>query len=238
MTLPDNRKQGDIYMDLVFRSMLIVCISMIFDIFLSSSSLNATETQEQSLRPHRCVLDETRRRYKLYSPIGDHQLEGERPLVLVIHGGGSTDRGMIKLTKTCWNELADRYGFYVAYPNAAFKRTWDFGEGKISDQLKNRVDDLAYFDNVIDDVSSRVRIDQRRVFATGISRGGQASYYLACNLSERIRAVVPVAMGLPAFMVDECETGTPVAIAIMNGTADPQVPYNGGEIFIDHFRYV
>jgi len=38
------------------------------------------------------------------------------------------------------------------------------------------------------------------------------------------------ALSLPEFMVDDCETGPPVGIAIMNGTADPQVPYEGGWI--------
>jgi len=48
MTLRDNRKHGDICMDLVFQSMIIVCISMIFDIFLSSSALNAAATQVET----------------------------------------------------------------------------------------------------------------------------------------------------------------------------------------------
>jgi len=219
-------------MDLILRFTAIAIHTIILGIVISFASLGVAEAQEQTLRTHRFTQDEHQRRYQFYTPKGANRLESDRPLVLVIHGGGSTDLGMIKLTKKRWHNLADRNGFYVAYPNAAFKKTWDFGEGRISERLRKRVDDLAYFERVIDDVSSRVRIDQNRVFATGISRGGQASYYLACNLSERIRAVVPVAMGLPTFMVDECETGSPVAIAIINGTADPQVPFDGGEIMV------
>jgi len=151
--------------------------------------------------------------------------------VLVIHGGGSTDRGMIKLDRERWKTLADEHGFFVAYPNAVNK-LWDFGEGNISNNLKKRVNDLAYFRRVINDISRRKQIDQTRIFATGISRGGQSSYYLACNMPERIRAVMPVAMSLPEFMQDDCVQGPPVGIAIMNGTADPQVPYEGGWITV------
>jgi len=136
---------------------------------------------------------------------------------------------MMKLDKMRWNELADEYGFYVVYPNAVDK-LWDFGEGLTSADLDHRVDDLAYFTRVLDDVSERKNIDLRRVFATGISRGGQSSYYLACNIPERIRAIMPVAMSLPQFMEDDCRSGPPVGIAVMNGTADPQVPYEGGWI--------
>lgn len=191
----------------------------------------SAEAQSSKLRTHHFEQDDYRRRYKLYSPKDAEQLNGPRPLVLVIHGGAGTDRGMLKLTKSRWNTLADQHGFYVAYPNA-IDRTWDFGEGKTSSELDNRVDDLAYFRKVLDDVSRRAPIDQRRIFATGISRGGQSSYFLACNMQDRIRAVMPVAMSLPKFMQDECVQGPPVGIAIMNGTADPQVPYNGGWITV------
>jgi len=195
------------------------------------AAAQSAEAQSGKLRTHRFKQDDYRRRYKLYSPAKAWQFEGPRPLVLVIHGGGGSDRGAVKLAKARWNQLADAHGFYVAYPNA-IDRLWDFGEGNTSDELDRRVDDLAYFGRVIDDVSARTEIDQRRIFATGISRGGQSSYYLACNMPERIRAVMPIAMALPDFMVDECQSGPPVGIAIMNGTADPQVPYNGGWITV------
>lgn len=138
---------------------------------------------------------------------------------------------MLKLTKRRFNQLADQHGFYVAYPNAVDK-LWDFGRGKTSMKFKNRVDDLAYFKQVIDTVSTRRNIDRNRIFATGISRGGQASYFLACNIPNQIRAVMPVAMGLPQHLQEECRTGPAVAIAMMNGKADPQVPYDGGQITV------
>lgn len=184
-----------------------------------------------ALKTYRFVQEGDRRRYKLYSPANVNQFNTPRPLVLVIHGGGSTDRGMMKLDKERWKTLADQHGFFVAYPNAIDK-LWDFGEGNISNNLKKRVNDLAYFQRVIDDVSQHKQIDQSRIFATGISRGGQSSFYLACNMPERIRAIMSVAMSLPKFMQDDCAEGPPVGVAIMNGTADPQVPYQGGWITV------
>ena len=181
------------------------------------------------LTTHRFKQGDYRRRYKLYTPSNAKQLRGPRPLVLVIHGGGSSDRGMIKLDKGRWKELADEHGFYVVYPNAVNK-LWDFGEGLTSEVLEYRVDDLAYFRRVMDDVSKLKRIDQTRIFATGISRGGQSSYYLACTMPERIRAIMPVAMSVPEFMEDDCMSGPAVGVAIVNGTTDPQVPYEGGWI--------
>lgn len=183
------------------------------------------------IRNYRFKQDDYRRRYKLYTPANITAKDGPRPLVMVIHGGGSTDNGMIKLDHKRWQTLADEHGFYVVYPNAV-DRLWDFGEGLTSGNLDNRVDDLVYFKRVIDGVSARKNIDQTRIFATGISRGGQASYYLACNMPERIRAIAPITMPLPEFMEDECRAGPPVGVAIINGTADPLVPYDGGWITV------
>ncbi len=215
----------------ILRVLLIIagCSS-----FAWGASLAQAQSQRDtagSLSTHRFKQDNYRRRYKLYTPANARRRAGKMPLVLVIHGGGSNDRGMLKLDKGRWNALADQHGFYVVYPNAVDK-LWDFGEGATSENLDHRVDDLAYFNRVLDDVSKRKNIDQQRIFATGISRGGQSSYFLACNLPGRIRAIMPVAMSLPEFMENECVTGPPVGVAIVNGTADPQVPYNGGWITV------
>lgn len=198
---------------------------------LAQGSSGPSAKPNGTLKTHRFILEGNQRRYKLYSPANINPFNGPRPLVLVIHGGGSTDRGMIKLDRERWKTLAEEHRFFVAYPNAIDK-LWDFGEGNTSNNLKRRVNDLEYFQWVIDDISRRNQIDQRRIFATGISRGGQSSFYLACNMPDRIRAVMPVAMSLPGFMQDECVEGPPVGIAIMNGTADPQVPYEGGWITV------
>lgn len=189
------------------------------------------ETHKPGLKEYRFRMDGMTRRYLLYTPRGADEFRGHRPMVLVMHGGGGTHRGMVRLTKSRWNRLADEEGFFVVYPHAIEKH-WDFGEGMTSQQRRRRVDDLAYFRHVIDDVSERVPVDRASIFATGISRGGQASYFLACHLPDTIRAIAPVAMPLPTFMEDECADGPAVAVAVFNGTQDPQVPYGGGPITV------
>ena len=169
------------------------------------------------------------RSYLVHTPANASALTGKRPLVLVIHGGGGTARGMLRLTRGRFDELADRYGFYVVYPEA-IDRYWDFGEGRTSADLDHRRNDLAYFSQVIARMKAAYPIDKTRIFATGISRGGQASYFLGCKLPGQIRAIAPVAMPLPTFLQDDCRRGLPLPLALFNGTADPLVPYDGGII--------
>lgn len=189
------------------------------------------QAQRWGLVEHQFELDGHDRSYLVYSPFGASLLEGPRPLVIALHGGGGRHRAMITISAARWNRLADEHGFYVVYPNAVSGH-WDFGEGRTSNELPVRIDDLAYFERVLDEVAATHPIDQSRMFATGHSRGGIASFYLACELPNRVRAIAPVSMSLPRYFEDDCRDGPPVGLALINGTADPQVPYDGGWITV------
>ena len=187
------------------------------------------------MQERRFQLDGLNRSYLLYIPVsaGDGEM---RPLVLVLHGGGGTARGLPRLTNRRWNALAEQFGFYLVYPNA-HDRFWDFGEGRISERLEQRVDDGAYFRTLLDELQSGLAIDRDRVFATGISRGGQASYFLACRFPGQFRAIAPVVMPLPDYLEDDCRReDPPVGLALFNGTEDPLVPYDGGWITFGNDR--
>lgn len=212
---------------MIFRWLAVFCLT-VFGLTGGDASLRAQQGQLQTLA---FMQDGLQREFLLYRPTGAAVANGPRPLVLVIHGGAGTARGMVRLTKRRWNTLANQHGFYVVYPEGNDK-IWDFGEGRVSSRLTQKVDDLTYFRNVIAATSATINIDSSRVFATGLSRGAQASFFLACNLPQQIRAVMPVATNLPEYMVNECQSGPPVGMALVTGTADPQVPYNGGTITV------
>lgn len=169
------------------------------------------------------------RSYLLYTP--DRPAVGPRPLVLVLHGGGGSAREVRVSTRRGFERLAERDGFSVVYPDA-IGRIWDTGRGEISVRLAPRRDDLGFLKAVIESVSAAVPVDRQRVFATGISRGGQASYMLACETSGLIRAIAPVAMTLPEAQVAACPNRGPVGFLLIMGTDDPIVPYAGGRIEI------
>ncbi|SPH23708.1 hypothetical protein DEA8626_02774 [Defluviimonas aquaemixtae] len=181
------------------------------------------------LTRHRFEQDGIARQFFVYTPdrAGRHE---PMPVVLMLHGGGGSARQMLRSPGRRMNDLAETEGFIAVYPDAV-GRSWDFGEGKVSEGRRApRVDDLAYFRRVIDHITASPRADGNRVYATGISRGGQASFFLACKLPDRIHAIAPVAMSLPAFLADDCRSIPATPIALIHGTDDPLVPYEGGQI--------
>jgi len=194
--------------------------------FSAEVTVDDGELSSRSLR-----VGERERTYLLYTPAKASQNTELWPLVLVFHGGGGTANGIAREAGRSLHKLADRDGFFVAYPNAVDKM-WDLDAGVISESLEVRIDDRRFFGELIDELINSLPIDQRRIFATGISRGGQASYFIACAHTDRIRAIAPIAMPMPIHTLEECAEAPGTGIAILNGTDDPIVPYDGGLIKI------
>ena len=83
-----------------------------------------------------------------------------------------------------------------------------------------------------------VKVDPKRVYATGMSNGGMMCYLLAAELSDRIAAVAPVA---GTMVIDKADPKRPVPLIHFHGTADTFVTFNGpgkGTPKFIHFKSV
>jgi polyhydroxybutyrate depolymerase len=212
----------------MIRMLIITAWSLLFAVPATGATAGEAAAAGKLSR-HSITAGDVERSYLFYTPASPAGGAGPRPLVLVFHGGGGTARGIAREVGPSLHAIADRAGFFVAYPDA-INKTWDFGAGEVSESLEVRVDDRSFFAELFDELTGEHAIDQRRIFATGISRGGQASYFVACVFPGRIRAIAPVAMPMPVFMRDLCRQGHGTGVAIFNGTEDPLVPYDGGQI--------
>ena len=206
---------------------------MLFVLLLSSSitAYKSTQAQERSTLRRQVfsgefsgnLLDQGRlRTYYLHIP-KSYKPDRPMPLVLVFHGSGGSGRSIA--TATRFNDLADKKGFIVVYPNG-IDHHWSDGRGVFSQQ----VDDVSFVSALIAHVRQLRNIDSRRIYATGFSNGGMLTQALACELSDRIAGFVSVAGTLPANLAPSCQPETPVSVLMINGTSDRSVPYAGGKI--------
>jgi polyhydroxybutyrate depolymerase len=149
------------------------------------------------------------------------------PVVLVYHGGGSNADQMVRFCSL--NDKADKAGFLAVYPNGtgwlARALTWNAGNC-CGYAMQNQVDDVAFSRALLDDLAKGVRVDARRVYATGMSNGAMLAYRLASELSDRIAAVAPVSgpMGTAT-----CAPRRPVPVLHFHGTDDQFAPFHGGK---------
>jgi len=94
------------------------------------------------------------------------------------------------------------------------------------------IDDMGFLTGMIDKLITETGVDPGRVFATGSSRGGSMAFRLALEAPSRFRAVAAVSANVPTPENFKCKPaghGTS-SVMIMNGTKDPLVPFDGGEV--------
>ncbi len=169
------------------------------------------------------------RKYKVYIP-SDYNPTKPTPLVMVFHGGGGNmDRAPHYFG---FNKLADQENFIVVYPEGTGTRivgnllgTWNGGDccGPAYD---NNVDDVGFIKKMLAKIESEFNVDKKRIFATGMSNGAIMTYRLACEMSDQIAAIAPVAS---VGHYKKCQPSRPVATLHIHGLNDPCAPYNGCE---------
>lgn len=162
------------------------------------------------------------RTFRLYVPDSYDTAEESVPLVVVLHGGHGNARSAALLTG--FDELADRVGCIVAYPEAVGSH-WNDGRG-----IGQGADDVGFIARMLDHLIGRLQIDPRRVYVAGVSNGAMMTLRIACELADRVAAVAPVIGSMPEPLLEQCAPARPIPVLFINGTEDPLVPWEGGEV--------
>ncbi|MGC4020426.1 MAG: hypothetical protein QM734_00015 [Cyclobacteriaceae bacterium] len=147
----------------------------------------------------------------------------KRPLVLIFHGGGGSAKRSFRFFGL--NAVADTAGFLAVYPNGIDKG-WNDGR-KVR---KHTQDDVGFIRQLIEQLNKDYLIDEKKIFATGISNGGFFSFALGLQLSDQLRAIAPVCATIPKDIYDQYNPAKPIGLLLINGTKDPLVPYDGGKV--------
>jgi polyhydroxybutyrate depolymerase len=156
-----------------------------------------------------------------------------RSLVLCLHNEGETPESMKRLTRHRFNELADHNGFIIGYPEGLNKYWNDGREDSISLSHYNQIDDVGFIEKLIDYSIDSFRVDADQIFVTGLSNGGFMTFRLACELSKKIKGIASVSASLALDQLVNCSADSTVSVMIINGTRDPMMPYDGGEMIVD-----
>ncbi|MDR7486081.1 MAG: PHB depolymerase family esterase [Armatimonadota bacterium] len=178
-------------------------------------------------QPHTIIFGGLTRTYRTYVPSGG---AGPMPLLLALHGGGGSGAAMERLTQGGLNRLADRERFVVVYPDGV-DRHWNDGRGIQAYRAhREDLDDVGFIAALIGRVAQSVPIDERRVYATGISNGGLMAFRLARELADRVAAIALVATSMSEPLAQMPGPARAISVLLMPGTQDPLVPWSGGEI--------
>ena len=166
------------------------------------------------------------REYLLYVP-KSYDAKKPTPLVVSLHAAMNSPAFQRDVSR--WNRKADENGFIVVYPAGmgVGVKTW-FMHGLLSPR---GMPDVRFISALVDKLQAQYNIDPARIYADGLSNGGGMAYVLSCRMSDRIAAVgaVSSAQSVPFSW---CKDERPVPVIMMHGSADPVVPYGGGQTAI------
>lgn len=199
-----------------------------------SDSTCSINCQDPGYRLMTQVLDgETiTREYIIHVPSG-YQEGDNLPLVIAYHGfGGCAYYMQEEAGNGALNDLADEEGFFVAYPQAAYRPAkedvyWEpgFNGGESIYQ-----DDIYFTEQMMGHIHDEFSVDLSSVYAAGYSNGGMLTYSLAC-LRGDLFAACGVMSGALLDDMATCNPANPVPLIIFHGTGDFVLPYNGGQYY-------
>jgi polyhydroxybutyrate depolymerase len=183
----------------------------------SAATPAATSSVPVGSSTHDISVGGVTRTYIVYRPAA---LPAAAPLVVMLHGGFGT--GSQAQKSYHWDAEADSGHFLVAYPDG-LNRAWNAGGGCCGTPGRTGADDIGFITAMVSAISRAVPVNAGRVYAAGISNGGIMAYDLACHTTV-FAAIGPDS----ATELGGCPDPAPTSVIAIHGTADKNIPYDGG----------
>lgn len=160
--------------------------------------------------------------YLLSLPEGYNDSKKEWPLILFLHGAGERGSDITKVAKHGPPKLVAEgktsLPFIIVSPQCPAGKWWSDPQ-----QLKQ----LA---SLIAEIETHYRVDQRRIYLTGLSMGGYGTWHLAGMLPKKFAAIAPICGG---GKTDDAKRLSRIPIWVFHGARDGIVPLAESERMVD-----
>lgn len=142
------------------------------------------------------------------------------PVVVAFHG--AFDTGPDFQTYARLEDYGDRLGMITVYPDG-YGGSWANGNGSIVD--KAGVDDVKFFNEIIEFLQNSYKINMDRIYAVGHSNGGMFCHRLARENHKKLTAFVTVDATIPQNIYNNYRIPTEIPVLMINGDKDRKVPF-------------
>lgn len=123
--------------------------------------------------------------YLLYLPEGYAEQEASWPLLLFLHGAGERGDSLALVNVHGPPKLIEQgqgFPFIVVSPQCPEHQRWS----------------VKTLDKLLNDIVAQYRIDEDRIYVTGLSLGGYGTWDLAARFPNRFAAIAPICGGEPS----------------------------------------
>ena len=189
---------------------------------LAFASVPLTCLYAHESKTEHITVGDSEREYVVSRPAGHLP----RPTILVLHG--SLSNAKMAAMGMGFGRLVDREHLVAVYPDAVAGQ-WNDGNAPSISWGGHKPDDVAFLRALVAHLVSTGVADPHRIYVTGFSSGGMMSFRLLCEAPQGFAAIAPIAAAIPADVERNCKP-TPTPTLMINGTADPLVPFSGLKI--------
>jgi polyhydroxybutyrate depolymerase len=179
-------------------------------------------------------FDNRARRYSVYYP---PNLKPGARLLFALHPSMSSGGEMRSWVGPTLERFATKQNTVVVYP--------DGYEGHFNDCRKLAsysaraldIDDVGFIRHITERLVTEKQISTEHIYAMGYSNGGHLAFRLAMEAPGLLKGMVAIAANLPAADSMACRVmgSLPPFVRLVEGTADPINPYDGGQVTLFGF---
>lgn len=145
---------------------------------------------------------------------------GPSPTLIVLHGATISAERMKRISG--FAEAAAAHGFTVVFPEGKANR-WNDARAAGA-----HPDDIGFLNALTHQLVEAQIADPHRLYLAGVSNGGLMAFSLICQPDTPFAGIATIVANLPSDLEKSCRPPKPLSVIMMNGTADPFMPFGGG----------
>lgn len=173
------------------------------------------------------VRDSDGYKFLLFMPASDAQMvNGKYPAIIFLHGIGERGSDLQILKKEGLPKILDgdkNFPFIVISPQCPATTEWYY----------SNENNVGKMESMIADVIRRYPVDTSRIYLTGLSMGGIATWYFALKVPGRFAAIAPAAFRGDGW--SPC-SASPIPVWAFHGALDNVIPLQLAQNLVDQFK--
>lgn len=191
-------------------------------------------TEAAVIRSEMITRPEGQRHYLIAQP--NRMPVDKLPLIVLLHGhlGSATQllgQKQSAAPMSVWLDIADREKLLLIAPDGAKgsddKQGWN--DCRADESKNTKTDDVGLARALINHAVNELNVDPSRIYIMGMSNGAMMTFRLASELGDQLAGFATVSGSMASS--SKCPAPKiPVSALIISGTADPLVPYAGGNV--------
>jgi predicted peptidase len=158
--------------------------------------------------------------YLLFLPEGYNDSKENWPLIMFLHGAGERGDDLEKVKIHGPPKLVESdpdFPFIIVSPQCPKDEWWS----------------VEVLDALLDEIVTQYRVDENRIYLTGLSMGGFGTWHYAAAHPERLAAIAPICGGGDPKTADAIKD---IPAWVFHGAKDDVVPVSKSQEMVDVFK--